>query len=135
MTKIIIDTDIGDDVDDALALAYLGNSPGIEILGVTTVVGDTVKKAEIAGALLNALDLSHVPVYAGIGNPDNDPPCQYDAIPDGFNNQPLTGAAETGAAEFLVEMAEKVDNLTILTIGPLTNIGAAIKLNPEEDVF
>lgn len=50
--KVIIDTDIGDDIDDAFALALALHSPEIEIVGVTTIFGDTRKRAYLAKYIL-----------------------------------------------------------------------------------
>lgn len=69
MHKIILDTDVGDDLDDALALAYALMCGEIELLGVTTVFRDTVRRAELACCLLEALGRSDVGVYAGLGKP------------------------------------------------------------------
>ncbi len=49
---IILDTDIGTDIDDAFALALIINSPEFELLGVTTVSGDTAARARIAAKML-----------------------------------------------------------------------------------
>jgi inosine-uridine nucleoside N-ribohydrolase len=49
--KVIHDTDIGSDIDDAVALAYLLANPECELLGVTTVSGDTVQRAHLASVL------------------------------------------------------------------------------------
>ena len=53
--KVVFDTDIGGDVDDALALAYLVREPRCELLGVTTEGGSVDKKADIASAVCTAL--------------------------------------------------------------------------------
>ena len=49
--KVIYDTDIGSDIDDAIALAYLLAQPACELLGVTTVSGEANKRAQMASAL------------------------------------------------------------------------------------
>ena len=51
-TPIILDTDIGSDIDDAFALALIVNSPELELVGVTTVSGDTQARARLAAKLL-----------------------------------------------------------------------------------
>ena len=51
-TKIIIDTDIGDDIDDALAIAFALESPELEIIGITTVFKNVVARAKIASRML-----------------------------------------------------------------------------------
>ena len=51
MTKILLDTDIGTDVDDAVCLAYLLSHPDCELLGITTVTGEAEKRASLASVL------------------------------------------------------------------------------------
>src|SRR5215831_15056612 len=63
--KVIFDTDIGDDIDDAYALALLVSDPNIEILGVTTAFGDTPRRSLLAAKLLNVTGRTDVPVYTG----------------------------------------------------------------------
>src|SRR5438270_476474 len=63
--KIFIDTDIGDDVDDAFALALAVNSPEFEILGVTTTFGETELRAKLVDRFLGELRMSEIPVMAG----------------------------------------------------------------------
>src|SRR5208337_3415382 len=63
--KVIIDTDIGDDIDDAFAIALALRSPELEILGVTTTFGDTEARARIADRLLGEAGRADIPVLAG----------------------------------------------------------------------
>ena len=63
--KVIVDTDIGDDIDDAFALELLTSLPEVQLLGVTTTYGDTGKRAELAAKLLQVLGRRDVPVHAG----------------------------------------------------------------------
>ncbi len=51
MKKVILDTDIGCDIDDALCLAYLLRQPNCELLGITTVGGEVEKRAMVADAI------------------------------------------------------------------------------------
>ena len=67
MEKIIFDTDIGDDIDDALALTFAVLEPQIELVGVTTVFKNTEKRADLACCVLEALGETDIPVYVGIG--------------------------------------------------------------------
>ncbi|NQU41851.1 nucleoside hydrolase [bacterium] len=69
-SKIILDTDIGSDVDDALALVYVLNSPEIELCGVTTVVRNTYRRAQYASRLLALMGRgSEIPCCAGCSLP------------------------------------------------------------------
>src|SRR3984885_14652941 len=63
--KVIIDSDIGDDIDDAFALALALHSPELQILGVTTTFGDTELRAKLARRLLDAAGRPDIPVFAG----------------------------------------------------------------------
>ena len=47
MEKILLDTDIGGDIDDAICLAYLLKEPGCKLLGITTVCGESEKRAAV----------------------------------------------------------------------------------------
>jgi purine nucleosidase len=66
---VLLDTDIGDDIDDALALALILRSPEIELQGVTTVFGDTQLRARLAAHLLQVFGREDVPVAIGIEMP------------------------------------------------------------------
>ncbi|MGA7245221.1 MAG: nucleoside hydrolase, partial [Terracidiphilus sp.] len=62
---VIIDTDIGDDIDDAFALALALKSPELKILGVTTTFGDTAMRARLLDRYLSAIGRRAIPVFAG----------------------------------------------------------------------
>lgn len=63
MKPLIIDTDIGDDIDDALALVFALHSPEVHVLGVTTVFGNTAARAKIAVRLLRTAGCDRIPVH------------------------------------------------------------------------
>src|SRR5580704_4484205 len=67
--KVIIDTDIGDDIDDAFALALALRSPELQIVGVTTAYGDTELRARLVDRYLAAVGRSAIPVAAGVATP------------------------------------------------------------------
>ena len=67
-TKVILDTDIGSDIDDAICLAYLLAQPACELLGVTTVTGEAHERAKLASALCKAAGKT-VSIYPGAENP------------------------------------------------------------------
>src|SRR5580698_6642249 len=62
----IIDTDIGDDIDDAFALALALKSPELKILGVTTAFGDTDLRARLVDRYLTAVGRGDIPIAAGV---------------------------------------------------------------------
>ena len=69
--KIIIDTDIGDDVDDAFAVALALRSPELQILGITTTFGDTETRAKLLDRLLGETGYPNIPVAVGIVSATN----------------------------------------------------------------
>jgi inosine-uridine nucleoside N-ribohydrolase len=140
MQKIILDTDIGDDIDDALALAFAIMSGKLNILGVTTVFRNAAQRAELGCCVLDALGRTDIPVYAGIGKtllqsiPDweqvaNDHrPRQMEVLK---RQQPSIQPKQGNAVDFIIEtvMASNGD-ITLVPIGPFTNIAAAFILEP-----
>ena len=137
-TKLLIDTDIGDDIDDLFAL-YFALRKNIEIVGVTTVFKDTVQRAKMVKKLFNEFGQGYenVPVYAGYGTPlngmggDKEKLCQYTPEIDGFSPD---NNSEEEAIDFIIDACEKYGKqLTVVAIGPFTNIAKAIQRKP--DVF
>lgn len=140
--KMILDTDIGDDIDDAFALAFAINHKDIELLGVTTVFKDTISRAHQVSKYLRTIHQTHIQISAGIGKPIQEPiryfdrdkvdvdghvyPPQYDSsyVTYPFNRQHAT--------DFIYEKAlEHSGELIIVPIGPLTNIAMTIKKYPD----
>ena len=66
---VIIDTDIGDDIDDAFALGLLLHSPDTNLLGITTAFGDTELRARLVDRYLAAVGRRDIPVFAGAATP------------------------------------------------------------------
>ena len=125
-SKVIFDTDIGDDIDDAYALGLLLRSPEVQVVGVTTAFQDTHLRARLVTRFLNAAGRSDVPVYEGPktagkshftqgkwaeGSPDR-------RYPD--------------AIEFVLETIRRnPGEITLVAVAPLTNVGVLIRRDPE----
>jgi inosine-uridine nucleoside N-ribohydrolase len=127
-TPIILDTDIGTDIDDAFALALIINSPELELLGVTTVAGDTQARARLAAKLLWEAGGAwrKVPVYAG--QPGKPQPIEQARWAKGFASAALH---MSGAVDFMkTEINRRPGRITIITIGELTNVAALLKSDP-----
>lgn len=121
--KIIIDTDIGDDVDDAFALALAVKSPEFQILGVTTTFGDTELRARITDRLLGEVGRADIPVMAGKPSERKNPPSQARYPEVGH----FAKSSHGDAADFLLDQIRKhPGDITLIAIGPLMNVGAAI---------
>jgi purine nucleosidase len=125
--KVILDTDIGDDIDDAFALALALQSPELDIVGVTTAYGPTEKRAKMALKILHAAGRDDVPVAVGLRTHDSDPN-QYPYAADYAETAPIA----EGAVEFILRtLDESAGDVTLIAYGPLTNLGAAIRQAPE----
>jgi purine nucleosidase len=132
-TKILLDTDIGSDIDDAVCLAYLLAQPNCDLLGITTVTGEPVKRAMIASALCKAAG-KQVPVYPGIEFPWIVPALQPQAPQAAALNRwdHETEFPQGEAIEFLRRtIRANPGEVILLPIGPLTNIGTLFTLDPE----
>lgn len=144
MKNVILDTDIGTDVDDALALAYAAASPELDLLGVTTVHGNASLRALIARRLLDLAGALDVPVVAG-----RSAPLRRSAV-ERFHWHELWGHEGAGllddaqlattedhperdaAAEFIVEEVNAAPGtVSLIAVGPLTNLGRAFTLDPD----
>lgn len=137
--KIIIDTDPG--IDDTMALFYALENDALDILGLTTVFGNVhtdiatrnaLKLLEIAGRI-------DVPVAHGAQRPLTQPyhgPVPYIHGEDGLGNTnlppPQRRPIDLTAAQFIVDnIMTSPGEITLVPIGPLTNIALAYLLQPE----
>lgn len=137
--RIWIDTDIGTDVDDALALGYVLRHPGFELTGVSTVFGDVDLRARIALALLHAANAPGLPVLPGLGVPlspgKNGVMLGHEGQGVLEDPQPrLLTESESGGAERIEGIADAIAKArpdVLLAIGPLTNLGALVQTGAE----
>jgi purine nucleosidase len=124
----VLDTDIGTDVDDALALALALRHPGLDLRAVTTVSGNTARRAAIASRLLQLAGRPEVEVATGVGGHD-------ERAWMGHEGEGLAGLddapppSDRDAVTLLVEAAAE-QPLTIATIGMQSNVAAALERDP-----
>lgn len=134
MKKIILDTDIGSDVDDAVALALAMRSPQLTIEGVTTVYGDVQLRAQLAAKLLELGKQAHIKVYAGISQPLLRKREVWWAGHEGegvLEDRTHYDIENMHAVDFIIEtIMDNPGKVTLVPIGPLTNIAAAIIKEP-----
>ncbi|MBE6584258.1 MAG: nucleoside hydrolase [Ruminococcaceae bacterium] len=133
--KVLIDTDIGDEIDDAWAL-YLAMKTELDIVGVTTVFQNTDERARICKRLLSLYGKGYenVPVYAGESDPiaasggKYGHTCHYTSELDLEKYKPNGDAA----VDYIIDSCKKYGKkLVIVAIGPFTNIAKAIKKDAE----
>ncbi|XFA99035.1 nucleoside hydrolase [Candidatus Izemoplasma sp. B36] len=139
--KIILDTDIGDDIDDAFSLALIAQLDELDLVGVTTVYRNTVLRAKQALKLLNVMNLNKIKVYAGERDPIKEPIHYFDndvlqvdgyPIPSQYSDDYSHYKLESKhAVDFIIEKAHELENeLVIVCVGPLTNMALALKKDP-----
>ena len=130
--KILLDTDIGSDIDDAVALAYLLAQPEADLLGVTTVSGQSHLRAQMVDAICQVAG-REVPIVPGVAEPllvENRQPLAQQALKlaDWLHR---TSFPQRTAVDFLAEqILAHSGEVTLLTIGPLTNIALLFALYP-----
>ncbi len=125
--KVILDTDIGDDIDDAFAVALALRSPELQILGITTTFGDTETRAKLLDRFLAEAGRSDIPVAAGIPSP---PKSNFTQRRYAENNR-YAKPSHPDAVEFLLDQIRRnPGQITLIAIGPLMNVGAAIDKDP-----
>src|SRR5271169_4810756 len=126
---VIIDTDIGDDVDDAFAVGLALQSPELKILGITTAWGNTPLRAKLVARLLQETGHTDIPIAVGSE--------KYPA--KGKLTFSQAKYAERGpkgtfpaAVDFLLgQLRQHPGEITLIAIGPETNLGEAIDRDPE----
>ena len=125
--KIIIDTDIGDDIDDAFAVALALKSPELQILGITTEFGDTETRAKLVDRMLGETGRQDIPVAVGV----------HTGAKTSFGQRPyaegghFARASHPAAVDFILDqIRNNPGEITLVTIGPLVNVGAIIDRDP-----
>ncbi len=129
---VILDTDLGESLDDAHALALAVAAPGIELVGVTTTGIDPRTGAMIACRFLDAVERRGVPV--AVGSPSAEPEGGRPVL-DGQFQYGLRAAhkrpVEAGAVELIDEtLRARPGEVTIVAVGPLTNIARLVTERP-----
>jgi len=125
--KVIIDTDIGDDIDDAFAVALALRSPELQILGITTTFGDTETRAKLLDRFLAEASRPDIPIAAGAPTPPKGTFTQRRYAESGH----FARSSHPGAVAFLLDQVRRnPGQITLLAIGPLMNVGAAIDKDP-----
>lgn len=127
--KVIIDSDIGDDIDDAFALALAVSSPKLEVLGVTTAWGDTELRARLTRRFLVQTGHGNIPVAVGVKTHDTAIFTQerwaeaWPAPAGGFPN----------AIDFMRDVIRRnPGQITLIAIAPYSNVAALLQQDPTE---
>lgn len=132
MEQVVLDTDIGGDIDDAICLAYLLREPRCELLGITTVCGESERRASIADAICQAAG-RNIPIVAGYD--DTMQPIPVYPTPDGaaaLRDWPHRRYERADAPAFLYRIITRHPHeVTLIGIGNMTNIARLFTEHPD----
>jgi purine nucleosidase len=131
---VIVDTDIGSDVDDAFALALVVASPELDLRAVTTVGGGAEDRAWLVCRFLTQVGHKPIPVAFG-RDPQSDSELdwqiQYRRHPAAIFNRTMKPVKESAVELLYAQLKENEGKLTIICLGPLTNIARLLKERPD----
>ncbi|MGH7174697.1 MAG: nucleoside hydrolase [Gemmataceae bacterium] len=131
---ILLDTDIGTDVDDAFALALVLASPELDLRGVTTVGSEPHTRALMVCRFLTAIGRRDIPVAAGASpQPAEEIEKQgrYANHPAVIFDRTAKPVKQTAVELLYQQLKARRGELTLLTIGPLTNIARLLHEHPD----
>jgi inosine-uridine nucleoside N-ribohydrolase len=130
---VIFDTDIGDDIDDALALALALQSPELDVKLVTTVADDVHSRTRLAWKELGLFHREDIPLATGAPEPLLDPELPDNAAQFGVltpEDQPPPAAWQRASERIIETLMNSPVRMTLIPVGPLTNIALALKEEP-----
>ena len=134
--KIILDSDLGSDIDDAFAVALLLASRELEIVGITLGHGQTGKRGRLACRLLHETGREDIPVALGrptplvVGRPEiTEPDPRQFSWAEGFTAvEPI----DTPAADFIADqLRRRPGQITLISVGPVSNLADLLQQDPE----
>jgi inosine-uridine nucleoside N-ribohydrolase len=126
---VILDTDIGVDVDDIWALVMLLKCPELDVKLIVTDTGDTTYGAKIVARLLEVANRTDIPV--GVGIPLQNTPQPHAAWIDGYDLDNFPGTIlEDGVGAIIDTIKASVKRVSLISIGPVPNIAAALQRQP-----
>lgn len=126
---IILDTDIGWDIDDTWALVMMLNSPELDVKLILTDAGDTPYRAKIVAKLLEVAGRVDIPIGVGLHQDDHAGP-QVQWV-EGYDLERYPGIFHRDGVKVLIDLImSSPEPMTLVSIAPLPNIAAALEMEP-----
>ncbi|MBD3183261.1 hypothetical protein GF312_13275 [Candidatus Poribacteria bacterium] len=126
---VILDTDIGNDIDDTWALAMMLKCPELDVKLVVTDTGNTEYRSKITAKMLEVANRTDIPVGTGISFSDKSGP-QNPWVED-YDLASYPGEVyEDGVDALIKTIMNSPEPITLICIGPVPNIGKALEIEP-----
>ncbi len=125
--KVVVSTDVGDDIDDVFALGLLLRSPELEVLGIASAWGDTTLRAQLLQRLLQQAGRGDIPLAIGEKTASGIPFSQARWAARGK----LPGNAPSAVELILAQARHHPGEVTLLVLGPLTDVARALEQDPK----
>lgn len=128
---VILDTDICDDIDDTWALALLLESPEFDVKLITTAVGDTPARTKLVAKMLEVAGRTDIPIGTGLKAGDMSRGHRQDEWGKDYDLSKYPGKIYDDGVQALIDtIMNSPQRITLIAIGPLPNIAAAIEREP-----
>lgn len=126
---VILDTDIGTDIDDTWALAMLLNSPELDLKLVVSATGNTTYRAKIVARMLEVAGRTDIPIGIGLHQGEESGP-QEPWVADYDLGRYPGPVYQDGVGAMVKAIMEAPESVTLIAIAPLPNVAAALKREP-----
>jgi inosine-uridine nucleoside N-ribohydrolase len=128
---VILDTDICDDIDDTWALAMLLQSPEFDVKLITTAIGDTTARTKVVAKILQTAGRTDIPIGTGVAIGDMKKGHRQDAWVKDFDLSKYPGKIYQDGVQAMIDtIMNSQEPITLIAIGPLPNVAAALEREP-----
>jgi len=128
---VILDTDICDDIDDTWALAMLLQSPEFDVKLITTAVGDTTARTKVVAKILQTAGRTDIPIGTGVAIGDMKTGHRQDDWVKDFDLSKYPGKIYPDGVQAMIDtIMNSPEPITLIAIGPLPNVAAALEREP-----
>jgi len=128
---VILDTDIGSDIDDTWALAMMLRSPELDVKLITAATGDTTFRAKIVARMLDIAGRTDVPVGVGIDQPGRGASRAQEPWVSDYDLADYPGQVTADGVDAMIDaIMSSPQPVTLIAIGPLPNVAAALDREP-----